>query len=93
MGGGYEDSFDRTAKEDSRSADLLSFAKMTMEGAFTRVICLIADWPIPPMPFKIRLRWESCPVAQSSQFTNLVRVHSKEVHPYEVALCGLADEK
>ena len=66
--------------------------EMTAEGAFTHVIYLDVDWLIPPTPFEIRLRWKSHPVAQFSRFTSLARVHSRKIHPYEVALCGLADE-
>ena len=85
-------SFDQTAEEDSQSANLLSYVEMTVEGAFTRVICLITDWPIPSTPSKIRLRWESHPVAQFSWFTSVAHVHCKGSHPCEVTLCGLVDE-
>ena len=57
-------SFDRTDEEGSRSANLPSCVEMSAEGVFTRVIFLIADWPIRLMPFGIRLRWKSRPVAQ-----------------------------
>ena len=59
-----EDSFDRTAKKDSRDVELPLSVEMTIEGAFTCVIYLIAHWPIPPTLFRIRLRWNSRPMAQ-----------------------------
>ena len=55
--------FDQTAKKDSQGADLLTSVEMIAEGAFTRVIFLIADSPIPPTPFRICLRWKYCPMA------------------------------
>ena len=80
-----EDYFERTAKKDSRGVDLPPSVEMTAKGAFTCVICLVADWSIPLMPFEICLRCKSCPVAQFFWFTGVARVHFKGSHPGEVA--------
>ena len=79
-----EDSFDWTAKKDPRGAYLPPSVEMIVEGAFTRVICLVTDWLIPPTPFRICLRCKSYPVAQFFRFAGVARVHFKGSHPYEV---------
>ena len=56
-------SFDRMAKKYFQGVDLSSCMEMIVEGEFTRVIYLISNCSIPPMPFEIRLRWKSHPVA------------------------------
>ena len=80
-----EDSFDRMAKKDSRGADIPPSVEMIVEGAFTRVICLVTDWLIPLIPFRIYLRWKSFPVAWFFWFAGVAHVHFKGSHPGEVA--------